>query len=332
MKLTARKHVYAPSHRNVVPTESHSDGQDAGYFLRTLRAVLLALGSSKPSLFIGTPRLLRGNSYLWRVHVVIYERPTTDHIYRICQVVEAPAPRWTFKAGMREAAREALAVLRHEADERMSQFQYRHFLSRVEEGAEAVVLPAGSHYCMGCFTDQVKLTLALVWNLDEVVKELKLLGEHEESSQKITELEALCKKLREDTQRTEEEKATLEEMLESHDELLMEIAREMGLDRMGEDEDNGEEEEDANDGEDATAPPTAAPWPPVPPTTMFEEIDEEGTMEAIPRQEALMPHEVVLADAEPEIPTQDGGWLWWSGWWPEWRPRWCGWVVSWRWK
>jgi hypothetical protein len=64
MKLTARKHVYAPSHRNVVPTESHSDGQDAGYFLRTLRAVLLALGSSKPSLFIGTPRLLRGNSYL----------------------------------------------------------------------------------------------------------------------------------------------------------------------------------------------------------------------------------------------------------------------------
>jgi hypothetical protein len=34
--------------------------------------------------------------------------------------------------------------------------------------------------------------------------EVKLLGEHaEESSRKITELEALCKKLRDDTQRLE---------------------------------------------------------------------------------------------------------------------------------
>jgi hypothetical protein len=40
----------------------------------------------------------------------------------------------------------------------------------------------------------------LVRDLDEVIKEVKLLGENEEeSSQKITELEALCKKLREDT-------------------------------------------------------------------------------------------------------------------------------------
>jgi hypothetical protein len=95
----------------------HSDGQDAGYFPRTLRTVLLAMGSSRPPLFIGTPRLLRGNSYLWHVHVVIYERPTTDHIHRIRQVVEAPTPRWTFEAGMREAAREALVILRHEAGE-----------------------------------------------------------------------------------------------------------------------------------------------------------------------------------------------------------------------
>jgi hypothetical protein len=60
------------------------------------------------------------------------------------------------------------------------------------------------------------------------------LGEHEEElSQKITELEALCKKPREDTQRLEGEKTTPEEMVESHDELLMEITRETGLDRMG---------------------------------------------------------------------------------------------------
>jgi hypothetical protein len=234
MKLTTRKHARKPLRRNTVPTESHSDGQNAGYFLRTLRTVLLALGSSEPPLFIRTPRMLCGKSYLWHVHVVIYERPMTDRIHRIRQVVKAPTSRWTFKASMREAAREVVAVLRHEVDEQMAHSQYRHFLSRADEGAEAVILIAGSHDCMGCFTDQVKLTHALVQDLDEGVKEVKLLGEHEEeSSQKITELEALCKKLREDTQRLEEEKATLEGMVESHDELLMEITRETGLDRIG---------------------------------------------------------------------------------------------------
>jgi hypothetical protein len=91
-------------------------------------------------------------------------------------------------------------------------------------------------------------------------------------------------------------------MIESRDELLMDNAREMGLDRMGEDEDEEEEEEDADDGGDAATPPAAAPPPPAPPASMPEEIDEEGPMEVIPEQEAPMPCEVVLADAEPEIP------------------------------
>jgi hypothetical protein len=111
MKLPVRKHVRALPRRNVVPTESHINCQNAGYILRTLRIVLLALSSSGPPLFIKTSRLLRGNSYLWHVRVVIYKRSTTDHIYCIRQVVEAPVPRWTFEAGMREAAREALVVL-----------------------------------------------------------------------------------------------------------------------------------------------------------------------------------------------------------------------------
>jgi hypothetical protein len=149
----------------------------------------------------------------------------------------------------------------------------------------------------------VKLTCALVRNLDEAIKEVKLLGEHEEeSSRKITELETLGKKLRDDTQRLEEEKATLEGMVESRDELLMEIARETGLDRMGEDDDDEEEEEDADDGGDAAAPPAAAPPPLASPAAVPEEINEEGPMEAIPKQEVPMPHEVVMIEAEPEIP------------------------------
>jgi hypothetical protein len=62
VKLTARKHVRAPPRRNAVPTESHSDGQNVGYFSRTLRTVLLALGYSEPLLFVGVPELLHRNS------------------------------------------------------------------------------------------------------------------------------------------------------------------------------------------------------------------------------------------------------------------------------
>jgi hypothetical protein len=124
--------------------------------------MLLPLCSSEPPLFIRTPRRLCGNSYLWHAHVVIYERPTTNRIRCIRQVVEAPRPRWMFETGMREAACEALVVLRHEADEQMAHSLYRHFLSRAKEGAKAVILPVGGHDRMGCFTDQVKLTRALV--------------------------------------------------------------------------------------------------------------------------------------------------------------------------
>jgi hypothetical protein len=71
-------------------------------------------------------------------------------------------------------------------------------------------MPTGDRDHIGYFIDQVKLTRALVWDLAETVKELNLLGEHkEESSQKITELEALCKRLREDAQKLKEEKTTL---------------------------------------------------------------------------------------------------------------------------
>jgi DnaJ-domain-containing protein 1 len=98
------------------------------------------------------------------------------------------------------------------------------------------------------------------------------------------------------------EKATLAEMAESHDELLMEIAREMGLDRMGEDEDEEEEEEDANDRGDAAAPLVTTPPPLALPTAVPEEIDEEGPMEVIPGQEVPMPHEVIMVEAEPEEP------------------------------
>jgi hypothetical protein len=61
----------------------------------------------------------------------------------------------------------------------MEQSQYCHFPSRAREGAEAVVMPTGDRDHIGCFADQVKLTQALVRDLDEAIKEVNLLGEHE---------------------------------------------------------------------------------------------------------------------------------------------------------
>jgi hypothetical protein len=156
------------------------------------------------------------------------------------------------------------------------------------------VLPAGDHDRIGCFTNQVKLTHALVQDLDRAVKEVELLGEHEEeSSQKITELEVLCKRLREDAQKLEVEKATLEGMVESCDELNMEITKETALDYMREDVEDEEEDEDADDEGDVVALPVATPK---------EIIEEECPVEMVLEQEAPMAHGVILADAEPEMP------------------------------
>jgi hypothetical protein len=133
----------------------------------------------------------------------------------------------------------------------------------------------------------------LVRGLDEAVKEVKLLGEHEEeSSQKITELEALCKRLREDAQKLKE-KTTLEGMIQSRDELIMEMAEEYGLNRVGENDDDKDEDDEGN----AVAPPAPAP------AAVPEEIvKEEAPVEMVPKQEAPVTHEVILADAEPEPP------------------------------
>jgi hypothetical protein len=168
----------------------------------------------------------------------------------------------------------------------MEQSQYHHFPSRAQEGADAVVMPAGDRDHIGCFADQVKLTRALVQDLDEAIKKVNLLGEHEEkSSQKTTELEVVCKRLREDAQRLREERTTLEGMIQSCDELILEMAEEYGLNRMRENDDD-EDEIDDDEGNVVTPP---APAPAAVPEEIVEEEDpvENG------------PHELDDLDEDP---------------------------------
>jgi hypothetical protein len=185
-----------------------------------------------------------------------------------------------------------LTVLLHEVNEQMEHLQYHHFPSHAGEGAEAVVMPVGDCGHIGCFTDQVQLTHCLVQDLDEAVKEL--LGDHEdESSQKIMKLEALCKRLREDAQKLREEKATLEGMIKSCDELLMEMAEEYGLNHMGENDNDEDEDNEGN---------TIGPPAPMPHAAALEEIvKDEAPIEMVPEQEAPLAHEAILADAELEL-------------------------------
>jgi vacuolar-type H+-ATPase subunit I/STV1 len=124
-----------------------------------------------------------------------------------------------------------------------------------------------------------------------------MLGENEEeSSQKITELEAMCKRLREDTQKLKEEKTTLEGMIQSCDELIIEMTEEYELNRTGEN-DNDEDEDDDDEG-NAIAPPA-----PVPAAVPKEIVEEEALMEMVPEQETPVAHEVILVDAEPKSRT-----------------------------
>jgi hypothetical protein len=73
--------------------------------------------------------------------------------------------------------------------------------------------------------------------------------------------------LKEDAQKLREEKTTLEGMIQSRDELILEMAEEYGLNRLGENDD-GEDKDDDDEG-NAVAPPAPAP------AAVPEEIGEE---------------------------------------------------------
>jgi hypothetical protein len=83
--------------------------------------------------------------------------------------------------------------------------------------------------------------------------------------------------LREDAQKLKEEKTNLEGMIQSRDELIMEMAEEYGLNRMR--ENDGDEDEDDDDEGNTVTPPT-----PVPAAMPEEIIEEEAPMENDPQE------------------------------------------------
>jgi hypothetical protein len=88
-------------------------------------------------------------------------------------------------------------------------------------------------------------------------------------------LEASCKRLREDAQRLRDERTTLEGMIQSRDELILEMAEEYGLNHMGENDD------DENDNDEWNA---VTPLAPVPTTVHEEIVEEENPVENGPQE------------------------------------------------
>jgi hypothetical protein len=72
--------------------------------------------------------------------------------------------------------------------------------------------------------------------------------------------------LREDAQKLREEKTTLKEMIQSHDELILEMAEEYGLNRMGENDNDEDDDDEGN---------TVAPLAPAPATVPEDIVEEE---------------------------------------------------------
>jgi len=164
--------------------ELHSDGKDAGYFPRTLRYLLNGLGYHNPPLYIGTRTPIRGERYKWEVRVVVYEKITDDGAKHIRRLHYASAPRATFRAGIADAARRALDVLRREEDDVLRNSQFAHFPQRANSTLDAEVMPFTGKDNTGRLSDQVQLTEAMdkayIELLDEVDDLYRLYDEEEE--------------------------------------------------------------------------------------------------------------------------------------------------------
>jgi hypothetical protein len=93
--------------------------------------------------------------------------------------------------------------------------------------------------------------------LDKAMEEIRQFGDQrKEASWRIVELESLCKQHEEVIMKLKKENMSLELGIQSRNELVMEMAAEIGLDWMGEN-DNKEEDDDEDNAMEDTA--TTAP-------------------------------------------------------------------------
>jgi hypothetical protein len=114
-------------------------------------------------------------------------------------------------------------------------------------------------------------------------------------------LESLCKKHGETIKKLKEN-MTLEMVIQSRDELIMEIAAETRLGKMGEDDNEDDNDDDDEDGRDVATPPATVPPAAAATLELVVEEEEEGLEMLIPDQEAPKELEIIVPNEEPKPP------------------------------
>ena len=195
-RLTARKRVVVPpqpvldeewKEQQPVEMMSHGDGH---YFPDTLWRVQQGLGYHHRPEYVGIRTPVADGSYRWSVSVRMFERITTDGLRRVRRIHQATAPRSTFEEGMKDAARQALAVLRHE-EEVMAHTQYRYFASRPSCSLVEKVESANGEED-STFRETIRYAKALNNCLTEALEELAQSRKREQELEaKILHLEAV---------------------------------------------------------------------------------------------------------------------------------------------
>jgi hypothetical protein len=167
------------------PQEAHCDGKNVGYFLRTLKWMLSIFGYHDAPLYFGKQTPLRSRGYMWKVHVVLYEKPTTNGICHICRIHHASAPRDIVNTGIRDATHQALMALHSEKAQTLWGSKFCHFPSKALRISEVHVHSYVHNDPSGCLKEQVRLTKAMDHALAEAIQEIEDLHRRYEEQEQV---------------------------------------------------------------------------------------------------------------------------------------------------
>jgi hypothetical protein len=149
----------------------HSKGFEAGKAPMILVEMLQRLGYTKAPVYHGLRQIYPGREE-WTVEVCLYGSPEGDDNYEIVGIHKAMAVRASFEAGIRDAARQALARVceRHRSALRGTSYDY---FPRRERGSRDIKVKATTHEHSGVAREQVLLATTLHEDLDEALDELQ---------------------------------------------------------------------------------------------------------------------------------------------------------------
>lgn len=158
-----------PHYRQV--NVSVTNGEGIGGCPRMLCKMLEDLGYEKPPQYRGTEAVEEGVTK-WFVEVHIFAPHSSNGVYEVERIHRAIAARSCFEDGIRDAARQALLVIRSRFRDDLEHTEYAHYPHRASGHTYVHVdsVHAPGQYKL---KRQVELTRALTKDLDNTTEELE---------------------------------------------------------------------------------------------------------------------------------------------------------------